>query len=108
MAGMSALLRMTAGLTLWAIAFCLLYGLHGIGCARGWATIAVAGTSLHRAALAALWIACLAAGAALVARSRPHRHAQALVDRAAFPIALIGLVATLFTGLPILLLPACL
>ncbi len=58
---MIALLRMSAGLIGWAIAFCLLYALHGIGCASGWAITPVMGASLHRVVLLAAWIGSVAA-----------------------------------------------
>jgi hypothetical protein len=52
---MIQLLRMTAGLFHWAVAFSVLYGLHGIGCSAGWERVAVAGTSLHRLLLILSW-----------------------------------------------------
>jgi len=104
---MSALVRMSAGLIVWAIAFCLLYALHGLGCARGWATIRLGGTSAHQAALIAGWLLSIGMGIAVAAWRWPARSG-ALVDRTGWRLALIGIAATVITGLPILTLPACL
>ncbi|MBB4087283.1 hypothetical protein [Sphingomonas carotinifaciens] len=103
---MIALLRMSAGLIGWAIAFCLLYALHGIGCASGWATTPVMGASLHRVVLLAAWIGSVAATLALALRWR--EPGPALTDRAAAVLAWVGCAATVAGGLPILLVPDCL
>lgn len=105
---MIALIRMIAGLLVWAAAFCLLYGLHGIGCARGWDAISAGPASLHRTVLTGAWLACLIAGGLLLIHLRRARHAPGLLDRTAVHVALTGLAATAVTGLPILTLPACL
>ncbi|MHA6723910.1 hypothetical protein [Sphingomonas sp. RS2018] len=105
---MTALLRMSGGLIVWAVAFCVLYALHGIGCGAGWATMRIAGVGLHRAALVAAWLACLAAGGAVVLATRSGRDGAALIERTAWRIALVGLAATAITGLPIVTIPACL
>jgi hypothetical protein len=104
---MSALLRMSAGLIVWAVAFCLLYALHGLSCARGWATIGLGVTSVHHAALIAAWLLCIGVGIAIAAWRWPARSGT-LVDRTGWRLALIGVAATAITGLPILTLPACL
>lgn len=102
---MSVLLRLSAGLVVWAVAFCLLYGLHGIGCTRGWADIGLGPASLHRGVLVVAWLACVAAGIGVALWLRSAR--DTLLDRAAWHLALVGVAATLVTGLPILTLPAC-
>jgi len=102
-----ALLRASAGLIVWAFAFCLLYSLHGIGCAARWPSITVlGGLDLHRFALIAAWLACIVANIAITLAVRRPR--KTLIDRLAWRSALVGLGATVVTGLPILLLPACL
>lgn len=104
---MTALWRMSAGLVVWAAAFCILYGLHGIGCSAGWSSrIGPAGIDLHRGVLVVAWLACIAAGIAVAMWLRPSD--PGLVGRTAWRTALIGLGATVVTGLPILILPACL
>lgn len=104
---MSALVRMSAGLIVWAVAFCLLYALHGLGCARGWATIRLGVTNAHQAVLVAAWLSCIGLGTA-VAASRWRTRSGTLVDRTGWRLALIGIAATAITGLPIFTLPACL
>lgn len=104
---MIALLRMVAGLIVWAVAFCVLYALHGLGCAADWqrATLPF-GISPHRAVLSVAWVACLAVGGAVAWWLRPP-HAD-MTDRIGWRLAWVGLLATVMTGLPILILPACL
>lgn len=103
---MIALIRMTAGLTLWAVAFCILYGLHGIGCARGWAAIAAGPVGLHRLILSIVWLGCVAA-ALLLAFALRRRGGDGLIDRTGRISAWVGAGATIVTGLPIVTLPAC-
>lgn len=104
---MIALLRMSAGLIVWAIAFCVLYGLHGIGCAVGWpSTTLPGGISVHRGVLIAAWLACIATGVAVALSQRGRR--STLIERTGWRLAWVGLIATVITGLPILMLPACL
>jgi hypothetical protein len=107
MAGMIALLRMTAGLIVWAIAFCALYGLSGIGCAAGWASArTIGGLSVHHATMLAAWLACIAAASGVCVALR--RHGDSMIDKTSWTLAVVGLLATIVTGLPIVLVPACL
>lgn len=107
MAGLIPLLRMSAGLIVWAIAFCLLYALHGIGCAAGWSSAMLpGGISLHRGTLIAAWLVCIAAGVGIALSQRWPR--TTLIARTAWRLAWVGVIATVATGLPILILPACL
>jgi hypothetical protein len=104
---MIALVRMSAGLIVWAVAFCVLYALHGLGCARGWATIGLGATSAHRAALIAAWLLCIGTGIGVAVWRWPARSGT-LVERTGWRLALVGVAATAITGLPIVTLPACL
>lgn len=93
------------GLGLWAVVFCAVYALHGLGCAGGWAgQPGVAGLSLHRAAMVAVWVAGIGV------------HAWSLVSPVfgAGPLgamprigAWMGAGATLFTLFPVVLAGAC-
>lgn len=104
---MTALVRMSAGLIVWAVTFCVLYGLHGVGCTAGWPSTPLTGwLDLHRAILAAAWLAGIAAGVAVVLAFRAPR--PTLIARTGWRLAWVGLIATMATGLPILVLPACL
>lgn len=103
---MIALVRMTSGLTLWAVAFCVLYGLHGIGCASGWAAVPAGPVSLHRLILSVAWVGGVGA-ALLIALWLRRRGGEAMIDRAGRALAWVGLGATLVSGLPVATLPAC-
>ena len=93
-----------AGPMIWAVTFSLVYALHGAGCAWGWPEVDVGFLSLHRLAMLAAWGAGLLVGAGLVV---------ALPRRAAFrdwlprACAWVGLVATFFTLLPIVVTSSC-
>jgi hypothetical protein len=104
---MIALVRMSAGLIVWAVAFCVLYALHGLGCARGWATIGLGATSAHRAVLIAAWLLCIGTAIGVAVWRWPARTGT-LVERTGWRLALVGVAATAITGLPIVTLPACL
>jgi hypothetical protein len=104
---MIALIRMSAGLIGWAVAFCLIYALHGIGCAAGWAAIPAMGVSLHRLVLLTAWLASVAATLGIALWLHRQRHG-ALDARAGAVLGWTGLAATVAGGLPILLVPDCL
>ncbi|WP_312488911.1 hypothetical protein [Sphingomonas sp.] len=87
------------------MAFCLIYALHGMGCAAGWDTLRTSGFSVHQAVLLAAWALSLAATLAIALWLRRYR-ATAL-DRAAAALGWVGFAATLITFAPIAIVPAC-
>lgn len=101
---MKDLLRAIAGLILWAIAFSMLYGLHGLGCALGWDRQSVGPFTLFRLSLIATWIVAVAAAAGLCWFEWGKRGA---VARLSLTIAGIGLAGTILIGTPVLFFPAC-
>lgn len=103
---MIVLLRLSAGLIGWAVAFCLMYGLHGIGCARRWDRVGVLGGDLHRLALIAIWLVCLIA--TLLAAVYLSRKRGTMLERAAMATGWAGFVATAVTFVPLLIVPSCL
>lgn len=103
---MTALLRMTAGLIHWAVVFCVLYGLHGLGCAGGWAGVAAGPVSVQRLVLGLAWIGGIVAAVALTAWLYRTRR-DALTDRIGVLLGWIGVAAIVVGGLPIVTLPAC-
>ena len=103
---MTVLLRLSAGLIGWAAAFCLIYALHGVGCARGWDGLRWAGVDLHRWALFAAWGGSLAVTLAIAIVL--HRRRATTLDRAAAATGWIGLVATFVTFIPLVGVPSCL
>jgi len=48
-----------AGFVVWGVAFGVIYGLHGLGCAYGWDEIAAGPTNLQRLVQVVAWIAFL-------------------------------------------------
>lgn len=104
---MIALLRMTAGLTHWAAAFCVLYALHGLGCAGGWTSVTVGPVSLHHLILTVAWIGGIVAGGLLtwwLYRTRSDEW----TDQVGVVLGWIGTAAIVVGGLPIVTIPACL
>lgn len=102
---MIVLLRLTAGLIGWAAAFCLIYALHGLGCAGGWDARPFAGGSLHRWVLIAGWAVSLAATTTIALVLMRYRATP--LDRAAAALGWVGVAATAITFVPILVIPAC-
>lgn len=104
---------MIAGFVVWSVAFVILYGVHGVGCAYGWDTVTVGPTNLQRLVQVALWLAFLPplAGLALWLRQQRRRAAG---DAARRWVALVGettawagLAATLITFAPSLGTAVC-
>ena len=127
MSGVAALLRLTLahwGLLVWSAAFVALYGGLSVGCAVG-----AGGGTLWEAdrlaiVLAAVWIAHLllvvlpgAVGRRRWVESRSasgsssgaadHNRATGFLWRLMRMLLLVAAVATLWIGLPILVLPPC-
>ena len=102
---MRALLRLSAGLIVWAVAFGAIYALHGIGCARGWPDHTILGLDLQRTMLAGVWMMFLATALAVAAWLSRSRAAP--TDRIARATGWIGVAATIVTFLPILAIPVC-
>jgi hypothetical protein len=89
---------MASGVLLWALHFALVYGFTGLACARGW----LGGIPWF------VGIATLAAGAAaafVILRGLPRR--AEFVDGIALGLAAFALVAILWEGLSIAMVPAC-
>ncbi|WP_114966541.1 hypothetical protein [Alkalilacustris brevis] len=101
---MSFLARSLAGPMIWAVTFSVVYALHGAGCALGWDGVSAGPVSLHRAALVGSWALGLIAGAALLLRLPASGGVQSGLPRAG---AWTGLVATLFTLFPVLVISSC-
>ncbi len=98
---MTALLRACIGLIVWAAVFSLLYAIEGMGCAQGW------DVRLLRGTLVAIWLASIALLIVMAARTRRTRDHD-LLSRITFWGSVIGLVATVVTGMPVATLSLCL
>lgn len=104
---MTALLRSVAGLILWAVAFSAIYGLQGLSCAFGWDAIELAGSSVARIILIATYAVSVAVIAWLCWRLRPGSNTMSFLGTLAFASAIIGLISTIYTGMPVLALTIC-
>ncbi len=102
---MTALLRLSAGLVWWAIAFALIYAAHGVSCSAGLDRVPLLGGTGHAVLLLALWAASLAIAAAIVFWQ--IRHRGEVLHTASVALSLTGLGAIAIGGLPILIVPAC-
>lgn len=99
------LLRVSGGLILWAVAFSLLYGLHGIGCAYGWNGIATGSANLFRAVMVGTWVVFILLGVGLVFRMKSR--AAGLPARLGIASAWTGLAATIISGAPVAIASQC-
>lgn len=105
------------GFLVWAAHLGIVYGLNGLACARGFATQAVAGTSLVAIGVVAVTaIAALAILAVMVmamAGRGPGISHEADESLRAFwrygtiAIALLGVIAVLWGGLPAFIIRPC-
>lgn len=119
---------MTAPMLLWALHFVVVYSLQGVSCVEGWQHLRLGGWAAVTWWLLGLTLAILVAQVALGVRAlrawrkarrelerrepgqghgqppAPHRRFTAAATGA---LALLAVVATCFTAIPILLLPTC-
>lgn len=97
------LLLVAAGFVIWASAFTLLYAGLSVGCMAGWQSEVIAGVTLLRAVLLAIWSAHLAAlGALLIYCVRLGRRSAnrtfGFLRRAAIGSTMAAIAATVWTG----------
>lgn len=107
---MALVMRVLAGLLLWAAGFSVLYGLHGVGCAVGWGNARFGPVTVLSVVLVGTWLAFVAmASVWLVVLWRRDGLAQSdLLRKVGLISALSGLGGLLFTGAPVLLPAHCL
>jgi len=107
---MALVMRVLAGLLLWAAGFTVLYALHGLGCAVGWADVRFGAFTLLSVVLIGTWLAFV--GLALVWTLWLWRHQNVLppglLTTVGLTSALSGLGGLVFTGAPVLLPAHCL
>ena len=104
---MRALLRAISGLVLWGVGFSVIYGLQGLVCSLGLHSMALSPLSLARLLLLLAYVAWLAMHLWLWWRLWPLRAGPGLLDRLAAGLALVGLVATAYTGFPVAVTATC-
>lgn len=89
----------------WAVYFVVAYSAQGVGCDQAWNRTLLLGTNALTLALVALMVAALALIAWQGARAWPHR--AGFHGRVTLVLAALALLATAFTGIPIVMLEPC-
>lgn len=109
----SAMLWFVAGFGIWGLCFALLYAAQATGCEWGWHEVPVGPVTLQRLLLGAILLAHAAALAVVLAialrswqRGREN-GAGGFIRTSAVTLSLAALVATIWTGLPAVVLPPC-
>jgi hypothetical protein len=111
--GWGKLVMASAGLIIWASAFVFLYAIQAIGCAVGWNRGALGGFNQLTVILMFVWIAHIVPLLVLVpqqfrsAKSGGQGAQAGFLLWLAFLMTLVGLVATLWVGFPLMVLPPC-
>lgn len=99
--GRSAVLRLLGAPTIWLAQFSALYGPKAFLCSRGFAENYPAfATVMSIAAVVAIIVMMLVS-------FRSPDGVRLFLDRVSLAIGLLSLCAVVWTGLPVLLLPAC-
>jgi len=106
---MRDVLRLLLPLLIWLASFSAIYGLHGVGCALGWAGVEIGGLSLFRWALLAAWLAAILVQVALLLALRGARYAapSPFLRWTSVAGAWVALVAVLWTLHPVAVLSTC-
>ena len=102
---MSFLLRISAGLLLWAVSFSTLYALQGASCALGWDMIPLPLGSVSHWLLSIVWLIFLTLSVWLIRRAMGAT--KGLERKLALSSAITGFVAILITGSPVLITSTC-
>lgn len=98
---------LTAGLWLWCSCFVVLYGGLSLGCEARWHQQSLFGASRLGVALALAWALHLVLLAALLVHVLRWRGRPAWLRGLGSTLTGIAVVATLWTGWPVLALPPC-
>jgi hypothetical protein len=100
---MKDVLRLSLPLTLWLIGFCALYGLQGLVCSGDWG-VAWGRVVLLAAAAAAVLVQ---GGLLLLLGATRAAAAPGFTRGVSLALAVIALVATVWTAVPVAVLPLC-
>ncbi len=104
---MTGLLRASAGLIIWAVAFSALYGLQGLGCAFGWDASSIGSLSLARLVLVLVYVGSGVLLAYLCWALRPRKTDTDFTSRLAFAGAVAGFFSLAYTGMPVVAASVC-
>ncbi len=100
---MTAILRLSLPLTLWLTGFSAVYALQGLSCSRHWPEDLDARTVL---VVAALVVISTQAAMLLAVHRRPSP--SPFVQAVSVALALVAVIAAVWTSLPVVLTPVCL
>ncbi|MEX0900131.1 MAG: hypothetical protein WD081_05515 [Gammaproteobacteria bacterium] len=89
----------------WAVYFVVVYAVQGLGCDQAWNRSLLLGTNALTLTLVVLTVAALALITWQGARAWPRR--SGFQGRVAFALAVLAVLATAFTGIPIVMLEPC-
>lgn len=104
---MRLLLRILLPLLAWLASFSLIYGLHGLGCALGWAEVAWPIMSLFRWALLAAWVAAILLQLRFLLGFWRTRAPSSFIQMVGLTSSWVALGATLWTLFPIAVSSTC-
>ena len=102
---MRLLFSATAGLMLWAASFSILYALQGSSCALGWDRVITPFGTLSRLLVVTSW--CIFVGLGALTIGWATRLPRGLEQRLGLSCAIIGFVAIIVTGSPVLIASTC-
>jgi hypothetical protein len=108
---MTDVIRLSLPLTVWLISFSAVYGLQGIVCASSWSTTpGIAGLGLGRLVLLAAYATATGVQAATLVALWRERFGDptGFMRRTTLTLAVVGLVAVLWTLFPVAVLSLCL
>lgn len=106
---MTDILRISVPLTTWLAAFSAVYGLEGLICSEHWAEAAL-DLRTGRVSLIAAWLLAIAIQIALLFALRSPRFASpsAFARGVSLSLAVVALVTTVWTLLPVVTTSLCL
>jgi hypothetical protein len=107
---MKDVLRLSLPLTFWLISFSALYGLQGLVCAGEWYVLpGPGGMAWGRVVVLAAVAAAvlLQAGVLLLVGATQDSAAEDFMRGATLGLAAVALLATVWTSVPIVVLPLC-
>ena len=107
---MKDVLRLSLPLTFWLIGFSAIYGLQGVVCSGGWGTApGPGGMAWGRVVLLAAVVAAVLvqAGTLVLLGATRAAAAPGLLRNVSVALAAIVLIATVWTSMPVALLPLC-
>ncbi|TFL18352.1 hypothetical protein [Jannaschia formosa] len=106
---MTELLRIAAPLSLWLASFSAVYGLEGLVCSDAWTGLEL-DSGAGRAALVAAMVLAVSLQAGLLVALQGQRFGSGVpaLRRISLVLGIAALIASVWTLLPVMLMPLCL